>query len=65
HGRKEYEGAGIGLSICRKIIDRHKGKIETKSSPGEGASFIITLPVKQKNGGNIGHESEVNNNPDG
>ena len=65
HGRKEYAGAGIGLSICRKIVERHKGKIETKSSPGEGASFIITLPVKQKNGGNNGHESEINHNTDG
>ncbi len=65
HGRTEYEGAGIGLSICRKIVDRHKGKIATKSSPGEGASFIITLPVKQQNGGNNGHETEINYNPDG
>jgi signal transduction histidine kinase len=54
HGRKEYEGSGIGLSICRRIVDRHNGKIMAKSSLGEGAYFIVTLPFKQKNGGNNG-----------
>ncbi len=54
HGRKEYEGTGIGLSICQRITNRHNGKIIAKSSPGKGTSFIVTLPVKQKNGGNNG-----------
>jgi len=44
HGRSEYEGTGIGLAICRKIVDRHSGLITAESSPGAGANFIITLP---------------------
>ncbi len=47
HGRNEYEGAGIGLSVCRKIVKRHGGSITAISMPGQGATFIATLPVKQ------------------
>jgi light-regulated signal transduction histidine kinase (bacteriophytochrome) len=47
HGRTEFEGTGIGLAVCRKITDRHGGRIVAKSSEGEGATFIVTLPVKQ------------------
>jgi PAS domain S-box-containing protein len=50
HGRHEYEGTGIGLAVCRKIVDRHGGFISAQSSPGKGAIFIIKLPVKQKLG---------------
>lgn len=45
HGRNEYEGTGVGLAVCRRITDRHGGGINAKSRPGEGAKFIITLPV--------------------
>lgn len=45
HGRNEYEGTGVGLAVCRRITDRHEGIINAKSKPGEGAAFIITLPV--------------------
>jgi signal transduction histidine kinase len=61
HGRKEYEGSGIGLSICRKIVDRHDGAIAVKSALGEGAVFVITLPAKQKRGGNNGNKGKINN----
>jgi PAS domain S-box-containing protein len=47
-GRSQYEGSGIGLAICRKIVDRHRGLIEVKSKLGEGTTFIISLPVRQK-----------------
>ena len=48
HGRAEYEGSGVGLAVCRKIVERHHGSITAHSAPGEGASFIITLPLEQK-----------------
>jgi two-component system sensor kinase FixL len=48
HGRQEYEGTGIGLAVCRKIVDRHGGVITARSKPGEGASFLVTLPLKQQ-----------------
>jgi light-regulated signal transduction histidine kinase (bacteriophytochrome) len=47
HGRSEYEGAGIGLAICRKIIERHGGSITARGVPDQGATFIITLPARQ------------------
>lgn len=44
HGRGEYEGSGVGLAICKKIVERHNGKIRIESSVGESSKFIITLP---------------------
>ena len=45
HGRSEYEGTGVGLAVCRRIVDRHHGRISGNSRPGQGATFTVTLPV--------------------
>ena len=47
HSRDKYDGTGMGLAICRKIAERHGGKVIAHSKPGEGSVFTITLPVRQ------------------
>ncbi|MDZ7695393.1 MAG: ATP-binding protein [Deltaproteobacteria bacterium] len=47
HGRSEYDGVGMGLSICRRIVERHGGRITAKSVKGEGSTFIVDLPRSQ------------------
>lgn len=46
HNARAYEGTGVGLAICRQIVERHQGTIEAEAIPGQGATFIITLPVE-------------------
>jgi light-regulated signal transduction histidine kinase (bacteriophytochrome) len=47
HGKSEYPGSGIGLAICKKIVDNHCGHIYAVSEPGNGATFVIILPEIQ------------------
>ncbi len=50
HGRSEYQGTGIGLAVCKKIVARHGGHITARSSPGQGSTFMVTLPIHQAKG---------------
>jgi signal transduction histidine kinase len=54
HGRAQYDGSGIGLAICRKIVERHRGTIAATSTPGQGATFTVILPVNQAEAGYLG-----------
>ncbi|MGH8523163.1 MAG: sensor histidine kinase [Gammaproteobacteria bacterium] len=51
HGRGEYEGTGMGLAVCRKIVERHGGTITFTSTPGSGTIFLVTLPLTHHEGG--------------
>ncbi len=48
HGKIKYQGVGMGLAICKKIMDRHGGKITAKSAVDKGTTFIITLPERRQ-----------------
>lgn len=59
HGRSEYKGTGIGLAVCRRIVERHNGQISAKSSPGEGATFTILLPTNSEPFGSLNNNGDT------
>ena len=49
HSYHQIEGTGIGLSICKKIVELHRGEIRAESAPGKGSMFVISLPELKPN----------------
>ncbi|RYY90641.1 MAG: ATP-binding protein [Chitinophagaceae bacterium] len=48
HSKDVYEGSGLGLALCRKIVQRHGGEIWAQGEPGEGAAFTVILPLERE-----------------
>ena len=59
HSSAEYEGTGIGLALCKKIVEMHKGYISALGKPGEGAVFIVSLPLGGMNGELVGKKDDI------
>ena len=64
HGRKEYEGTGMGLAICRSIVERHRGRITARSTPGQGTTFLVILPAQPREEELTSHDGSTKTNHD-
>jgi len=62
HSNAEYEGTGIGLALCKKIVEMHHGYISALGKPGEGAVFIVSLPLSVPQKELIGKNDEISGN---
>lgn len=61
HGRSQFKGTGIGLAVCRRIVERHNGQISATSIPGEGATFTILMPIDSEPFGTTNTSGEQQN----
>jgi signal transduction histidine kinase len=59
HSTAEYEGTGIGLALCKKIVEMHHGYISALGRPGEGSVFIVALPLGSAKKQLIGKNDEI------
>lgn len=50
HPKDKYEGTGLGLSLCKRIVERHRGTIQAVGKPGQGAVFVLRFPIRQQGG---------------
>ena len=56
HAKSEFEGSGIGLSVCRRIAERHGGELTATSVQGEGSVFVATLDASERSSSEVANE---------